>query len=75
MPRGPGHRVARTAQARAIFLEAGANQQLADQVAREAGVRLVTGLYTHSLTPPGGAAPTYIDMLKYDVTAIVNALK
>jgi ABC-type Zn uptake system ZnuABC Zn-binding protein ZnuA len=65
----------RASGAPAIFLEAGANPQLADQVGRETGVRVVTGLYTHSLTPPTGDAPTYIDMLKYDVTAIVNALK
>ena len=65
----------RAAQAPAIFLEAGANPQLADQVARETGVRVVTGLYTHSISAPGGGAPTYIDMLKFDVSAIVNALK
>jgi len=60
----------------AIFLEGGANPQLAEQVAREAGVKVVTGLYTHSLTPPGGgAAPTYIEMMKQNVLMIAAALK
>ncbi|MCU0572642.1 MAG: metal ABC transporter substrate-binding protein [Syntrophobacteraceae bacterium] len=61
--------------AKAIFLETGTNPRLADQVARETKIRVVTELFTHSLTEPGGPAPTYIDMMKYNTTAIVNALK
>jgi ABC-type Zn uptake system ZnuABC Zn-binding protein ZnuA len=61
--------------ARAIFLETGANPQLADQIAADTGIKVITGLYTHSITPPGGEAPTYIDMIKVDTTLIVNALK
>jgi ABC-type Zn uptake system ZnuABC Zn-binding protein ZnuA len=59
----------------AIFLEAGTNPQLADQIASETGVKVVTGLYTHSLSLPGGPAATYIAMMNYDVTVIVEALK
>jgi ABC-type Zn uptake system ZnuABC Zn-binding protein ZnuA len=59
----------------AIFLETGANPQLAQQIAAETGVRVVTDLYSHSLTPPDGPAPTYIDMMKNNVQAIVGALK
>ncbi len=59
----------------AIFLETGASPQLAQQVAAETGVKVVSELYTHSITPPDGKAPTYIDMMKYNVTAIVEALK
>jgi ABC-type Zn uptake system ZnuABC Zn-binding protein ZnuA len=59
----------------AIFLETGANPELARQIAAETGVKVVTGLYTHSTTPPGGEAPDYISMMKYNVQAIVNALK
>jgi ABC-type Zn uptake system ZnuABC Zn-binding protein ZnuA len=58
----------------AIFLETGANSQLAEQIAQEAGVQVVTELYTHSTTEPGGPAPTYIEMMKYDTRTIVNAL-
>ena len=36
---------------------------------------MVTDLLDHSLTPPGGPAPTYIDMMKYDTRRIVEALK
>jgi ABC-type Zn uptake system ZnuABC Zn-binding protein ZnuA len=60
---------------KAIFLETGANPQLADQLARDAGIKTVTSLYTHSITDAKGPAPTYIDMMKYNVKAIVDALK
>ncbi len=59
----------------AIFLETGSNPQLAEQVARETGVKVVTGLYTHSVSPPAGSAPTYLAMMRYNTTAIVEALK
>jgi ABC-type Zn uptake system ZnuABC Zn-binding protein ZnuA len=55
----------------AIFLEVGANPQLAEQIASETGLKVVTQLYTHSLSTLDGPAPTYIDMLKYDVSQIV----
>lgn len=59
----------------AIFLETGANPQLANQLSREIGIKVVTDLYTHSVTAPDGDAPTYIDMMRYNVTKIVEALK
>jgi ABC-type Zn uptake system ZnuABC Zn-binding protein ZnuA len=62
-------------KAPAVFLENGTNPQLANQLAQETGIKVVTGLYTHSITEPSGQAPTYIDMIKYDVQAIVAALR
>jgi ABC-type Zn uptake system ZnuABC Zn-binding protein ZnuA len=61
--------------AKAIFLETGTNPQLARQLAEETGITVVTELYTHSISAPSGPAPSYIDMMKYNTTAIVNALK
>jgi len=60
---------------KAIFLETGANPQMAKQLAQETGIKVVTELYTHSVTEAEGAAPTYVDMIKYNVKAIVDALK
>jgi len=65
----------RAAGAPAIFLEAGANPQLADQVAREADVKVVADLYTHSITDAQGPAPTYIELMKHNTRAIVEALR
>jgi ABC-type Zn uptake system ZnuABC Zn-binding protein ZnuA len=59
----------------AIFLETGTNTQLAEQIAQEAGVQVVTELYTHSTSEPDGPAPTYIEMMKYNVRTIVGALR
>ncbi len=65
----------REAGVKAIFLESGSNAKLAEQLAAETGIRVVTELYTHSLTPPGGPASSYIDMMRYNTQAIVEALK
>ncbi len=62
----------RATDAKAIFLETGANPQLAEQIADETGVKVVTGLYTHST---GSGASTYIEMMRHNVQAIVGALK
>ncbi len=58
----------------AIFLDASDNTALARQIASETGVRVITDLHLESLTD-GAPAGTYIDMMKYNVTQIVNALK
>jgi ABC-type Zn uptake system ZnuABC Zn-binding protein ZnuA len=64
----------KAAHARALFLETGSSPQLAAQVATEAGIAVVTALYTHSLSDAGGPAPSYLEMMRYDVTTIVAAL-
>jgi len=61
-------------QVKAIFIDKGENPQLADQIAAETGANVVATLLDHSLTPAGGPAPTYIDMIRYDVRQIVGAL-
>lgn len=60
---------------KAIFLEQGVNPQLAEQIGRETGARIVTGLYTHSLSDATGPAPTYLQMMEYDTQLIVDALR
>jgi ABC-type Zn uptake system ZnuABC Zn-binding protein ZnuA len=63
-----------TSGAPAIFLDAGDNPALAQQIANETGVRVVTDLHLESLTD-GAPAATYIEMMKYNVAQIVDALK
>ena len=58
-----------------IFLETGTHPQLAQQIASETGIKVVTELYSHSLSDTRGPAPTYIDMIQSNVAAIVKALK
>ncbi len=65
----------KAAGVRAVFIETGANPQLAEQLARDAGVTVVSELLTHSVTAADGPAPDYIAMMRYNVQTIVAALK
>jgi len=64
----------KTSGAPAIFLDAADNDTLAQQIANETDVRVVTNMHLESLTD-GAPAGTYIDMMKHNVTMIVEALK
>jgi ABC-type Zn uptake system ZnuABC Zn-binding protein ZnuA len=58
----------------AIFLDTADNDILAKQIADETGVMIVADLHLESLTD-GAPAPTYIEMMKDNVSKIVEALK
>ena len=58
----------------AIFLDASDNTALAQQIAAETDVRVVSDLHLESLTD-GSPAATYMDMMKHNVAQIVNALR
>jgi ABC-type Zn uptake system ZnuABC Zn-binding protein ZnuA len=64
----------RSSGVRAIFVTEASNQGMADQIGQDTGIQAVW-LYHASLTKPGGPAPTYLDFMRYNVTAIVEALK
>jgi len=59
----------------AIFLETGSNPQLAQQIAHETGVKVVSDLYTHSVSAPDGPASTYMGLMRYNTQQIIEALK
>src|SRR5688572_2904173 len=61
-------------EAPAIFLDASDNPDLAKQIAAETDVKVVADLHLESLTN-GGPAGTYIDMMRDNVTKIVQALQ
>ena len=58
----------------AIFLGEVENPDLANQIAEETGVKVVNDLYLESLTD-GAPAGTYLEMMKYNVITIIDALK
>jgi ABC-type Zn uptake system ZnuABC Zn-binding protein ZnuA len=64
----------RTMNVPAIFVGNSVNQDLADRVTRDTGTQLVE-IRTGSLTAEDGPAPSYIDYIRYNVNAIVTALK
>lgn len=58
----------------AVFVSKTANATLAEQVAQDTGIQVVL-VYTGSLTAPGGEADSYLAFMKYNVNAILEALK
>ena len=64
----------RAAGVKAVFSEAQFSPKLAQTLAQEAGIaKVVTTLYNDALGPP--PADTYLDMMRYDMDQIVEALK
>jgi len=61
-------------QVRAVFGENIQNPILIDQLAREAGLPKPILLYTGALGKEGSEGSTYVDMMHYNVNAIVKAL-
>ncbi|MFC2054497.1 metal ABC transporter substrate-binding protein [Chloroflexota bacterium] len=59
---------------KAIFVGKTVNPNLTTRVAEDTGTNLVI-IYSGSLTEPDGEAGSYIDYMRYNVQAIVEALK
>ncbi len=59
---------------RAVFVGTTVDPTLAQELARDTGIR-VEFLYTEALSAPGGTASTYLDLMRYDVDTIVRALR
>jgi zinc/manganese transport system substrate-binding protein len=64
----------RTAKIPAVFLENISDPRLIRQIAAETGAKVGGTLYSDSLTPEKGAAPTYIDMVRHNIKALTSAL-
>ena len=60
-------------QVKAIFTESQFSPKVAEAFAQDVGVRVVATLYTDSLSD-GDEAATYIDMMRYNMRTIVQAL-
>jgi len=59
---------------KAIFVGKTVNPSLAERVAEDTGIKIVR-FYAGSLSEAGGEADTYLKFMRYDVSAIVQALK
>jgi len=57
----------------AIFVGVSVNPDLAEQVAADTGVQVVP-IYTGALSGTDGPAASYLELMRYDVRAIVGAL-
>lgn len=59
---------------KAIFTGNTVNSTLSQRVADDTGVKLVF-IYTDSLSPPDGPVPTYLEWVRHNVSAFVEALR
>ncbi len=57
----------------AVFISDSASSSLAEQIARDSGIRLIP-LSTGSLTVATGEAATYLDFMRVNIETIVNVL-
>jgi zinc/manganese transport system substrate-binding protein len=58
----------------AVFLENLSDPRLMRRIAEESGAKLGGTLFSDSLTDEKGPAPTYIDMIRYNIKALTGAL-
>lgn len=61
--------------AKVIFGENIHSDRLSQRIAEETGAEVVGSLYTGSLGEPGGEAGSYLDLMRFNVKTIVDALK
>jgi zinc/manganese transport system substrate-binding protein len=60
---------------RAVFMENISDPRLIQRIAAESGAKVGGRLYSDALTGEKGDAPTYIDMMRYNLKQIVPVLK
>lgn len=66
----------RTNNIRAVFVENIRDPRLVQQLGREAGVRVqTTPLYSDALSQPGGASPTYLELMRHNISQMVRAMQ
>jgi manganese transport system substrate-binding protein len=58
----------------AVFCESTVNPSAQEQVAAATGVRFEGPLYVDSLSGPDGPVPTFLDLLRYDISLITEGL-
>ncbi len=59
----------------ALFFENAVDPRLVRRIAAETGARIGGTLFSDALTAPPGPAATYVDMMRYNIREIVDALK
>lgn len=58
-----------------VFIENVKDPRLIERIGKESGARVGGTLYSDALSGPDGPAPTYIDMMRFNVDALVDGLR
>lgn len=64
----------RADKASAIFVENISDPRLVEQIASETGLRVGGALFSDALSDENGPAPTYIDMMRHNISTITAAI-
>ncbi len=64
----------RKEKTKAVFVENIADPRLTQQLAVEAGAAIGGALYSDALSPPGGPAATYLDLMRTNTKALAAAM-
>ena len=62
-------------QIKALFVESISDPRLIAQIGRETGVKPAGELFSDSLSAPKGPAPSYLAMMRFNTTALTQAVK
>jgi zinc/manganese transport system substrate-binding protein len=60
---------------RALFVENVSDPRLVEQIARETGIKPAGELFSDSLSPAGGPAATYLDMMRHNTRVLTEAIQ
>ncbi len=60
---------------RAVFVENMSDPRLLQQIARESGAVIGGKLYSDALSPPDGAAPTYLAMVRRNIKLLIESIE
>ena len=64
----------RQVKASAIFVENITNMRLIEQIASETGLKIGGTLYSDALSPAGGPASSYVDLMEHNIATIRGAI-
>jgi zinc/manganese transport system substrate-binding protein len=64
----------RREKAPAVFLENISDPRLMKRIGQESGAKIGGALFSDSLSPPDGPAPTYILMMEHNISELKKAL-
>ena len=62
-------------QIKALFVESISDPRLIEQIGRETGVKPAGELFSDSLSDTSGSAPSYLAMMKFNTTALTQAVQ
>jgi manganese transport system substrate-binding protein len=67
--------VVKEKQIPAVFCESTVSNEAQLQIAKETGAKFAGVFYVDSLSPPEGAAPTYLKLLEYNIDTLIKGLQ